>query len=178
VGLWPVGLERLRVNVRLTINGNVHLGTKTMTTPQVSSVETDGPYLFLLLRSRLGLHYHPGPLSKLFVFEGIRYFDQGYGSFLGFYDWLRNSEHRVLGVRYFPFEEFEFLFEITKQLDYVDLDPAGRWLDIYFSSDRKVLESISDDQDFGGNTILRSEDGHYALSFFAPDELDDLVGRS
>ena len=143
-----------------------------MSSPQGSDVETDGPYLFLLLKLDLVLQYHRGPLTQPLVFEGIRYVDQGYGSFLGFYDWLRNSEGQLLGVRFFPFEDFAFLFEITKQLEYVAVDQECRWLDIYFSADREVDESISDDQGFGGNMILRSEDGNYALSFFAPDEFD------
>ena len=44
-----------------------------------------------------------------FVIGSKQYRDANFGQWTGFYDWLRDSKEQVLGVRYWPFEDTEFL---------------------------------------------------------------------
>lgn len=37
----------------------------------------------------------------------------------GFYEWLRDAHGDLLGVRYWPFPETEFITEVTRGLSYV-----------------------------------------------------------
>jgi hypothetical protein len=113
--------------------------------------------------------------ERSFVFENDFYEDQGFGDFTGFYDWLRNAEGRVIGVRYLPADELEFLCNAIAQLPYVVVDPQINSIELYFSDDRSIDESVSNDQEFGDNRLFKSASGTFALSFNASEVLNSLM---
>jgi hypothetical protein len=100
-----------------------------------------------------------------FAYDASQYEDQGFGDFTGFYDWLRNSEGSVIGVRYLPAHELDFLCNAVADLPYVEVDWKIKSIALYFSDDRGVDESTSNDQEFGDNKLFKSASGTFALSF-------------
>jgi hypothetical protein len=103
------------------------------------------------------------------------YEDQGFGDFTGFYDWLRNTKGRVIGVRYLPADELQFLCNSVAQLPYVVVDSQIKSIELYFSDDRSIDESASNDQEFGDNRLFKSTSGTFALSFNASEVIDSLT---
>ena len=65
-----------------------------------------------------------------------RYGDKGCGDWTGFYDWLRDSDGNILGVRYWPFEEIHLPIKKLSQLPYVVVAKDKSYLEIYFSDGR------------------------------------------
>lgn len=120
--------------------------------------------LLVMLQPQLVLaELRPWPLAG-FVCEGRRYQDAGFGEWTEFYDWLRDSDSNVLGVRYWLRSDTEFLAAYAKERPYIQIDPL-RHLEIYFSERRGVNQSRSCDQDFLYDGIFRSDDGQYAIGF-------------
>jgi hypothetical protein len=103
------------------------------------------------------------PLSG-FVLDGISYRDAGFGDWTEFYDWLRDADGNVLGVRYWLRTDTEFLVDYAKGLGYVQADPS-RYVEIYFSERRGFVPQLSGDQDFLYDAVFRSDDGVYAIGF-------------
>jgi len=101
-----------------------------------------------------------------FVIGSKQYRDANFGQWTGFYDWLRDSKEQVLGVRYWPFEDTEFLIDFAKGLAYVSTD-LSRYIEIYFSGQRNAEPNLSSDQDFSYDAIFRSDEGEYAIGFGA-----------
>jgi hypothetical protein len=101
---------------------------------------------------------------KGFVSDGRSYHDAGFGDWTEFYDWLRDSEGNVLGVRYWLRADTEFLAEYSRGMSYVQATPS-RHIEIYFSEVRKADPQCSCDQDFLYDAIFCSEDGEYAIAF-------------
>ena len=120
--------------------------------------------LLVMLQPQLVLaKIRPWPLAG-FTCKGRRYRDAGFGEWTEFYDWLRNSDATVLGVRYWLSTETAFLADYAKDLPYIKIDPS-RNLEIYFSERREINQSRSCDQDFLYDGIFRSDDGQYAIGF-------------
>ncbi len=93
----------------------------------------------------------------------------------GFYDWLRNAEGDVIGVRWFPHEETslrDIRAGYLAELPNVTIDSDKLGLTIYFTENRRVDESKSGDQEFLENNVYFSSNGTYAISF-AIDYLTD-----
>lgn len=134
------------------------------------------PCLLVILRSQLtlakGLRW---PLTGFSVGDK-RYHDAGLGAWTAFYDWLRDSEGKLLGVRYWLEQDTEFLVEHTKLMKYVQAVPS-RHIEIYFSERRAIDPRLSCDQAFLYDAIFRSEDGEYAIGF-GMEELSDANLRS
>ena len=105
--------------------------------------------------------------ERSFRHDNGYYEDQGFGDFTGFYDWLRNTKGRVIGVRYLPADELDFLCNAVAQLPYVVVDWRIKSIELYFSGDRSVDEGASNDQEFGDNRLFKSASGTFALSFNA-----------
>ena len=122
------------------------------------------PCLLVVLRPNLTLAKGVEWPLKGFVIGEKQYHDANFGDWTGFYDWLRDLEGNVLGVRYTPFEETEFLTQEVGALGYVKADPP-RHLEIYFSDRREFDEKLSCDQEFLYDAIFRSDDGEYAIGF-------------
>jgi len=106
-----------------------------------------------------------------FRMDGRLYKEAGdYGDWTGFYDWLRQDSGHIVGVRYSPFEQTEFLIKAVEGLTYVVIPEPKRCIEVYFSpgsGSRGVDRSESDDQTFGSNRIFYSgeEKGRYLISF-------------
>ncbi len=105
-----------------------------------------------------------------FRMDGRLYKEAGdYGDWTGFYDWLRQDSGHIVGVRYSPFQETEFLIEAVKGLAYVVIPEPKRCIEVYFSpgsGSRGVDPSESDDQAFGSNRIFYcNEQSRYLISF-------------
>jgi hypothetical protein len=120
--------------------------------------------LLVILQPELVLaKIRPWPLFG-FVCEGRYYRDSELGEWTGFYDWLRDADSNVLGVRYWLSSETEFLAGYAKDLPYVQIVPSQA-VEIYFSGQRTINQSLSCDQDFLYDGIFRSDDGTYAIGF-------------
>lgn len=107
-----------------------------------------------------------------FYFRGKRYHDRGYGSFTGFYDWIRDSAQKIIGLRYWPFEETVFILEKLAHWSRAVRAQDESYLEIYFASGQNVDWQHSDDQDFGSNQFFSTDDDEWAISF-AIKRLDD-----
>lgn len=88
--------------------------------------------------------------------------DEGWGGFMGFHDWMRGVEPDILGVRWWPADAHYLDNECFSSKPYITrcTDPA---LTIWFSADRAVDESRSDDQSMTYNRLLVSRQGVGAL---------------
>jgi hypothetical protein len=104
------------------------------------------------------------PQDKIQI-AGRCYHDRGYGDSTGFYDWLRNYAGAVIGVRYWPFEDTEFLCEALASLPYVAVAADKTYLDIYFSDDRRFDPERSCDQDIGASKVFSADGAGWALAF-------------
>ncbi len=130
------------------------------------------PCLLVILRSQLTLAKDLRWPLKGFAVGDKRYHDAGFGAWTAFYDWLRDSEGKLLGVRYWLEQDTEFLVDYTKPLGYVQAVPA-RHIEIYFSERRAVDPKLSCDQAFLYDAIFRSDDGEYAIGFGVEELSDD-----
>lgn len=101
----------------------------------------------------------------------------GSGNWSIFYDWLRDADSNLLGVRYIgPFSDADALIAHIKNLDYVRVTPS-RDLEIFFSEKRVSDPRLSGDQDFVYDAVFRSNDGEYAIGFGIDDMRQaDLMG--
>lgn len=93
--------------------------------------------------------------NKSVALSDAVYFDSGCGDFLGFYDYLRNAEGEILGVRFAPFEEFGF---------------DRQEIQVFFSDKHDFEETKSDDQVFVDNKLYKSKSGARLVTFRAPNE--------
>jgi hypothetical protein len=130
--------------------------------------------LLLFFKSPLELAWAelPNDAPVAIVYKNQTYKNIGTQGWNGFYDWLRNYQNKIVGVRYFPFEDFEMLATLINQLPdckVVTNNKGAVWFDLFFSSDRSVNEKKSDDQDFGGNWLFQTESGDKAMSLIARD---------
>lgn len=96
---------------------------------------------------------------------GISYRALELGDWTGFYDWLRRRDGVVIGVRYWPFEDGRELLASVPKSPVVVVEP-GKSVSVRFGTG-EVEESLSDDQQFGGNQILASDEGDWAVTFDA-----------
>lgn len=120
--------------------------------------------LIVVLKSKLALAESSVWPLKGFVLNGKEYHDAALGEWTGFYDWLRDPNGYLLGVRYWLNEGTEMLAQQARVLDYVSLKPS-RFIEIYFSDRRDVDPKLSADQEFLYDPVFRSDDGEYALGF-------------
>jgi hypothetical protein len=124
----------------------------------------DNPCLLVMFGEKVTLARNVTWPLKGFVVGERHYYDATFGEWTGFYDWLRDGCENVLGVRYTPFEQTEFLTQELKELSYAKADPP-RHIEIYFSERREFDEKLSCDQEFLYDAIFRSDDGKYAIGF-------------
>ena len=93
------------------------------------------------------------------------YIDSGAGAWLGFFDWLRNHQGKVIGVQQWVDETSTFPF--STKFDGVEANVKRGVLRIFFGQSREVDEENSCDQDFGNNRLLVNGES-VALTFPAP----------
>jgi hypothetical protein len=83
--------------------------------------------------------------------------------FLGFFDWLRINESKIVGVR-ICFLENQPYNEILKQLFYVTPSFEDKCMEIQFTGNGYSSE-LSGDQDFDNNFVYKSADNSYLFTF-------------
>src|SRR5688572_15010531 len=137
--------------------------------------------LLIFLKSPFELAWAelPNDAPSAIVYKNQTYNNIGIEEWNGFYDWLRNYQNEIIGVRYFPFEDFEMLASLINRLpdcEVVTNDKGAVRFDLFFSADRSVNEKISDDQDFGGDWLFQTESGDKAMSLIARDDDKLLEG--
>jgi hypothetical protein len=123
-------------------------------------------FLFIFLETDIKLFIGSNLSEDVnILYDNKNFVEISIGHFNGFYDWLRNYSGLIIGVRYFPFEDSNFLLKELVQLKYSKTDEHS--IDIYFVEEqhRSINEDISDDQKFGGNRIFKSSEGKYLLTF-------------
>jgi hypothetical protein len=97
-----------------------------------------------------------------------RFEDIGLGVLNGFYDFLRESGGGIIGIRFMPYPDAEFLLTSVRGSHRLRVARQGLQgtLTIYFGDDVAFDSSVSIDQYFGDNAIYRSlETGRFAISF-------------
>jgi len=94
--------------------------------------------------------------------------DVGLGVLNGFYDFLRSGGGAIVGIRYLPYPDAEFVLNEVPQgggLRVANEGSEGMLL-IFWGDDQTFDPSTSADQYFGDNTVYRSKyTGKLALSF-------------
>ncbi len=106
--------------------------------------------------------------ASAFDILGDHFEDVGLGVLNGFYDFLRSSGGAIIGIRYLPYPDAEFVLNEVSQgagLRVANEASEGILL-IFWGGDQTFDPSMSADQYFGDNTVYRSKNtGRLALSF-------------
>lgn len=136
---------------------------------------TTNNIILVVLKSTLEI-VQLNDLSHKIILDGQEFTKKIKGDFLGFYDWLKNKEGNIIGLRYFLFEDYQFIIDDLALLhvNYLEIDSAVRYnsiLYIYFSEEKDFIDKVSNDQLFGDNCIYKSELGEYAITFCLPDKM-------
>jgi hypothetical protein len=108
------------------------------------------------------------PVASIAV-DGQTYLPVG-PEWSGFYDWLRNLEGRILGVRYHAVDETSFVLKAASQLKYVELERSS--LAIFFTEDHRFDVRESVDQAFIYDQVFMTGDGACCIAF-ATDNLSN-----
>jgi hypothetical protein len=151
---------------------NTEQGSIVKAKSDSEGIATGRPCLLLILRSQLTLAKDLKRPLKSFVVGKKQYHDAGFGEWTVFYDWLRDSDGKLLGVRYWLEQDTEFLVDYTKRLGYVQA-VSTRHIEIYFSERRAVDPKLSCDHAFLYDAIFRSDDGEHAIGFGVEELSDD-----
>lgn len=88
-----------------------------------------------------------------------------------YYDWLRNRNGEILGLRLDLVEESQYIIEQIEHLDYVETENKKTYFRIvylYFGTDRHFEPTLSADQAFWDCFLYFSENGQIALTFLLP----------
>lgn len=149
---------------KMKSNSNRTAKSSIPTEPSTANSSAGRPCLIVVLKSNLTLAESPAWPLKGFALDGKEYRDAALGEWTGFYDWLRNPNGVLLGVRYWLNEGTERLVQQAHVLDYVRVDPS-RFIEIYFSDRRDIEPKLSADQEFLYDAVFRSDNGQYALGF-------------
>ena len=129
------------------------------------------PVLFVVLDIHASLHLMPSVELQSCILEGQTF--RLDSSENGFYDYLRNRDGGIVGLRLSSFRKHR-LQDYFKDLDYVRHDERRLCIEVYFSS---IEFSMGDDQAFGDDAIWVSQRGVYALQV-GTDFLSDNEFRS
>jgi hypothetical protein len=90
--------------------------------------------------------------------------EQHAGSFLSYYDWLRQDATTIIGVRcYLQFDISQFLTEVG-HLGYTRVITAEDALEVFFGSSCETNELLSDDKYVSATYLLTASDGKPALA--------------
>lgn len=107
--------------------------------------------------------------------------DEGHGSFMGFYDWLRKRSFpkRILGVRFWAHNPAYLPKEILEKRRYVSVLHQKNAFEIWFGSERDCEAGLSGDQSLGFNRLLISSDNSQAalvidMNDLSPDEIHSI----
>ncbi|HEY6252421.1 MAG TPA: hypothetical protein VI685_20900 [Candidatus Angelobacter sp.] len=133
------------------------------------------PCIVVFLWPQMGLALATNwPIASITVKQQI-YKPSGPG-WSGFYDWLRDSSGKLLGIRYHPCEETAFVLEQASRLNYAERGAYGD-MSLFFSNERSFDPKKSTDQDFLYDQLFVADDGSTAIAFakeLTQEELDSL----
>lgn len=92
--------------------------------------------------------------AQTVLLDGRKFTDTGGGDWIGFFDWLRNSNGQIIGVQQWVDEPSPLLF--GQHYEGVEANPLHGVVQAYFGPGRDVDPTASCDQDFGNNRLLVS----------------------
>ena len=127
--------------------------------------------LVVIFRDTLTLGLSQQASTRVLTVGQRTYVDQIDKRWYGFYDWLRDKQGHVLGVRFWRAVlprgyDFQQICTRLSKFSYVEADDDdARCLDVYFSGRRDLDQHESGDADFEENRILVSADGEYAITY-------------
>ena len=129
-------------------------------------------YLLLMLHSWSYCDLDPGRLCRFvsatqyddWSLGNTRYLHVGKVSLM-FYDWLRDGNNQLLGMRVCRFADWEELCKSLAHLDGVVVAGDQIGVEIYLSEERAIEPALSCDQAFMYNELFRSRDGECVLAF-------------
>ena len=102
-----------------------------------------------------------------FTFNDEIFENSNFGEWLGFYDWLRDKDERVIGVRLY-FGEKTIYFPFNRPFFNVEIDLIKLLLHAFFTDNKSIDEAKSEDQDFGENSLYLGKNGSIGISFHGP----------
>lgn len=115
--------------------------------------------LFVVLGSRPWVHSSSAEAKEEVELDGAKYtlLDRE----VGFYDFLRNRQKVLIGLR-FSFFKKERILNDAADLDYVYIDPKRQYMEVYLKDYRSAADGPAE-QAFGDDALWRSSQGTYAL---------------
>jgi hypothetical protein len=88
-----------------------------------------------------------------------------------FYDWLRNRNGKIVGLKLDLEEESQYLIERIEEFDYVKTENKRtyyRFVYLFFGKDRKFDRKLSGDQAFWNCFLYFSEGKIFGMTFLLP----------
>jgi hypothetical protein len=135
----------------------------------------DRSCLLVLLGQEVGLAVLPScPAERVDLPIGS-YAARSRFDFVGFYDWLRDTSGRVIGVRETFSDGLEWILDAMPHLAYVEKLSRPAAVEIFFGIDRAYDPTESTDQDFLMNRVYVSESGGVAMTFGMDPEVRDQL---
>jgi hypothetical protein len=135
------------------------------------------PSLFIVLGVKLRLYIFDEELADEVVIADSRY--RLADREIGFYDFLRNRDKAIIGVRMTPFDTRP-LIDYATAFDYIFIDPIRVYMEIYLRDFRGAAIDAPAEQAFGDDALWRSDLGTYALQVgtgeLTASELEALRG--
>jgi hypothetical protein len=125
--------------------------------------EQSNGYILFVLKPRLTLSLMKSKLEQTIQLGDIIYHDITHGESNGFYDWLRNFNGEIVGLRYSPHLEKNFLLQLVTGFSYIEVAPGDCFM-IFFGVERTYDPSKSADQDFGGDIFYSSSNDNCLFS--------------
>jgi hypothetical protein len=126
--------------------------------------------LFVILGVRPSISIRVAEATSQVELDGARY--ALLEREVGFYDFLRNREAAIIGMR-FSFFSKQRVLKDAADLDYIYVDEKRQYIEIYLQGYRGSTIQERGEQAFGDDAIWRSDLGTYALQV-GTAELTDL----
>ena len=137
--------------------------------------DIDSPALFVALEIKPQLYIisNPGIGALMLGTPEYRLVESG----IGFYDFLRNRDMAIIGLRFSPFGHHPIL-DYALPLSYTYVDIKRSYMEVYFRGHRGLSITGTAEQAFGDDAVWRNEMGVYALQVgttpLTQGELDSL----
>jgi hypothetical protein len=137
----------------------------------------DSPVLFVSLQDKPELYVISDPAGREVLLGGSQYLLVN--SEAGFYDFLRDGDKAIIGLRFSPFQHSSVL-DYALPLSYTYVNRERDYVEIYFRGHRGLSVPGSAEQAFGDDRIWRNSVGVYALQVgtttLTQGELESLKG--
>src|SRR5262249_31761580 len=123
----------------------------------------------------------PTEVGVSITLQGKVFVDSGLGDWIGFYDWLRTRDGKLLGVR--TWLEKMSADDLRRNLAGNSAVELGNGeVRVWFSEERGFDEAFSADQDLGTHRMMRAGSDEFALTFdverLSESELQTLLERA